>query len=80
VDKDGRFLVEATLRAKLAEAGVKRGEPVITHCQGGGRASVDAFVFERLGVPTRNYYLGSSDWGNSDDTPVESGGEAVKKP
>ena len=73
-------LVEATLRAKLAEAGVNRGEPVITHCQGGGRASVDAFVFERLDIPTRNYYLGWSDWGNADDTPVESGGEAVKQP
>ena len=80
VDKDGRFLVEATLRAKLAQAGVKPGEPVITHCQGGGRASVDAFVFERLGFPTRNYYLGWAEWGNADDTPVESGGGAVKKP
>ena len=80
VDKDGRFLVEATLRAKLAKAGVKPGEPVITHCQGGGRASVDAFVFERLGFPTRNYYLGWSDWGNADDTPVETGGGAVKSP
>jgi thiosulfate/3-mercaptopyruvate sulfurtransferase len=46
---------------------------VITHCQGGGRASVDAFVFERLGFPTRNYYLGWSDWGNAADTPVETG-------
>ena len=50
-----------------------RGESVITHCQGGGRASVDAFVFERLGLPTRNYYLGWSDWGNVEDTPVETG-------
>jgi thiosulfate/3-mercaptopyruvate sulfurtransferase len=73
VDKDGRFLDETTLRAKLAKAGVKPGEPVITHCQGGGRASVDAFVFERLGYPTRNYYLGWSDWGNALDTPVETG-------
>ena len=73
VDADGRFLDEAGLRAKLAKAGVKPGEPVITHCQGGGRASVDAFVFERLGFPTRNYYLGWSDWGNVEDTPVETG-------
>ena len=35
VDKDGRFLDESALRAKLAKAGVKPGEPVITHCQGG---------------------------------------------
>ena len=75
VDKDGRFLDEPALRAKLEKIGVKPGEPVITHCQGGGRASVDAFVFERLGFPTRNYYLGWSDWGNADDTPVAAGRE-----
>ncbi len=73
VDKDGRFLDETALRAKLDAIGVKAGEPIVTHCQGGGRASVDAFVFERLGFPTRNYYQGWSDWGNSEETPVESG-------
>ena len=72
VDSDGRFLSEAALREKLTRAGIKPGEPVITHCQGGGRASVDAFVFERLGFPTRNYYLGWSDWGNAEETPVET--------
>jgi thiosulfate/3-mercaptopyruvate sulfurtransferase len=70
VDKDGRFLDDSTLRSKLAKAGVKEGQPVIAHCQGGGRASVDAFVLERLGFKTRNYYLGWSDWGNIEDTPV----------
>lgn len=75
VDKDGRFLPTDTLRAKLREAGLTEGnEPVITHCQSGGRASVDAFVMERLGHPTRNYYLGWSDWGNNDDLPIETGG------
>jgi thiosulfate/3-mercaptopyruvate sulfurtransferase len=70
VDREGRFLDEPTLRAKLAKAGVKPDEPVIAHCQGGGRASVSAFVLERLGFKTRNYYLGWSDWGNSDETPI----------
>jgi thiosulfate/3-mercaptopyruvate sulfurtransferase len=72
VDRDGRFLGESDLRGKLAKVGVKPGEPVITHCQGGGRASVNAFVLERLGFETRNYYLGWSDWGNADGTPVEA--------
>lgn len=72
VDAKGRFLSESALRSKLEKSGVKPDRPVITHCQGGGRASVDAFVFERLGFPTRNYYLGWSDWGNADETPVES--------
>ncbi|WP_250847152.1 sulfurtransferase [Aquisphaera insulae] len=72
VDKDGRFLDDAALARKLAQAGVKPGEPVIAHCQGGGRASVDAFVLERLGFKTRNYYLGWSDWGNASETPIEN--------
>jgi thiosulfate/3-mercaptopyruvate sulfurtransferase len=80
VDKDGRFLDEKALRAKLDTLGVKPGEPVITHCQGGGRASVDAFVLERLGFPTRNYYVGWSDWGNADDTPVATGNEPGVRP
>ncbi|WP_435021485.1 sulfurtransferase [Tundrisphaera sp. TA3] len=71
VDPDGRFLDDATLRAKLAKAGVDPGVPVITHCQGGGRASVNAFVLEHLGYHARNYYLGWSDWGNAEATPVQ---------
>lgn len=73
IDGEGRFLAEATLRSKFGKAGVKAGGPVITHCQGGGRASLDAFVLERLGFPTRNYYLGWSDWGNVEETPVAEG-------
>lgn len=80
VDKDGRFLDEAALRAGLERAGVKAGEPVIAHCQAGGRASVDAFVLERLGFPTRNYYLGWSDWGNVEETPVATEGSGPDKP
>jgi thiosulfate/3-mercaptopyruvate sulfurtransferase len=80
VDADGRFLDETALRDKLSKTGVKPGEPVVTHCQSGGRSSVDAFVFERLGFPTRNYYLGWSDWGNADDTPIETGPPAETGP
>jgi thiosulfate/3-mercaptopyruvate sulfurtransferase len=80
VDQDGRFLDETTLRNKLERSGVKGGEPIITHCQGGGRASVDAFVLERLGFPTRNYYLGWSDWGNIEETPVQRGKPSSEKP
>ena len=49
VGQDGRFLAESVLRSKVEGLGLKADEPVITHCQGGGRASVDAFVLERLG-------------------------------
>jgi thiosulfate/3-mercaptopyruvate sulfurtransferase len=76
VDGDGRFLDPSALKARLEKLGIKTSEPVITHCQGGGRASVDAFALERLGLPTRNYYLGWSDWGNVEQTPVATGAAA----
>jgi thiosulfate/3-mercaptopyruvate sulfurtransferase len=80
VDDDGRFLDPSVLRSKLGALGVKPGQPVITHCQGGGRASVDAFILERLGHPARNYYPGWSDWGNTEATPVAAGTEPGKRP
>ena len=80
VNADGHFLDPAATRAKMAALGITPGEPVITHCQGGGRASVNAFALERAGFPARNYYLGWSDWGNADDTPVVPGPEGVRKP
>lgn len=80
VDSDGRFLDAAALKAKLTALGIKPGEAVITHCQGGGRASVDAFAIERLGFPTSNYYAGWSDWGNAEDTPVIEGNDPAKTP
>lgn len=73
VEKDGKFLGKEATLAKLEKAGIRPGEKVVTHCQGGGRAAVDAFVLQRFGHETSNYYLGWSDWGNADETPVETG-------
>jgi thiosulfate/3-mercaptopyruvate sulfurtransferase len=78
VDDQGRFLPLDDLRAKFKAAGLEDDDAAVSHCQGGGRASVDAFILERLGHPTRNYYLGWSDWGNADDTPIETGEPASK--
>ena len=80
VDPDGRFLDPAAIRSRLDALGIKPGEPVIAHCQGGGRASVDAFALDRLGHPTRNFYLGWSDWGNAADTPIVGGPEPGDRP
>lgn len=71
VDEKGRFQSREQLRELTEKAGVRPGEAVITHCQGGGRASVDAFVFELLGHQAANYYPGWSDWGNAADVPIE---------
>jgi thiosulfate/3-mercaptopyruvate sulfurtransferase len=73
VDPDGRFLPEDRLRALVAKAGLDPSKPVVAHCQSGGRASVSTFVLARLGHDVRNYYASWSDWGNAEDTPVETG-------
>jgi thiosulfate/3-mercaptopyruvate sulfurtransferase len=44
VDENGRFRDPETLRAMVNKSGIKPGSTVISHCQGGGRASVNAFV------------------------------------
>lgn len=79
VGEDGKFLDRDSLRTKVEKAGIKPGAAVITHCQGGGRASVNAFVLELLGFRARNYYLGWSDWGNAADTPAEEGDKSREK-
>lgn len=79
VDADGRFFDADLLRSKVSEAGLSPGSAVITHCQGGGRASVNAFALELLGYRARNYYAGWSDWGNADGTPAVEGDESSPK-
>lgn len=79
MDEEVRFLEPGVLKSRVATAGVK-SRAVITHFQGGGRASVNAFVLERLGFATRNCDLGWSDWGNADDTPVVVVGDAGAGP
>lgn len=80
VAEDGRFLSTTAVRERLATLGIKPDEAVITHCQVGGRAAVAAFAIERLGVSTRNYFLGWSDWGNAENTPIATGRDSAPKP
>lgn len=69
--KSQRFKTPKELAALFQAAGVELNQPVITHCQSGGRSSVSAFVLELLGAPTpRNYYPGWAEWGSRDDTPI----------
>jgi thiosulfate/3-mercaptopyruvate sulfurtransferase len=64
------------LRSLFEKAGIDPLRPSATFCQGGGRASVTAFVLEVMGSPeSRNYYRGWGEWGSADDTPVVAGQE-----
>lgn len=75
VDADGKFLDRNTMRAQVEKLGIELNDEVITHCHGGGRASVNTFALELLGFRARNYYLGWSEWGDIETTPVIEGRE-----
>ncbi len=65
------FLPAEELQALLDEAGLVRGKPVITYCQGGIRAAHAAFVLTLLGYEHVRVYDGSMrEWANREDTPL----------
>lgn len=60
-----------TIQSLLSGAGIQRGKPTITYCQGGIRAAHAAFVMELLGYENVRVYDGSMrEWANRDDTPL----------
>jgi thiosulfate/3-mercaptopyruvate sulfurtransferase len=72
-DQTHRFRSASELEKLFAEAKIDLTRPTATHCQSGGRSSVMAFGLELMGADeVRNYYRGWSEWGNTEETPVES--------
>jgi thiosulfate/3-mercaptopyruvate sulfurtransferase len=70
--KTQRFKSPEELAKLLKDAGIDLNRPSVTYCQSGGRAAVMAFTLELMGAnDVRNYYRSWSEWGNSDDTPIE---------
>jgi thiosulfate/3-mercaptopyruvate sulfurtransferase len=69
---DNRLLPADLLREKLAAAGIRPGERVVTHCDGGGRASLAALAALRAGqAEVGTYYLSFSDWSADESCPIE---------
>lgn len=72
LDKTGRLREPADLARILEQAGLRRGTPIITHCESGGRASLAALAAARAGFgPVWNYYLSFGDWSADASCPVE---------
>jgi thiosulfate/3-mercaptopyruvate sulfurtransferase len=67
------FKPAAELERIFAEKGIAKSDEVITYCQVGMRASVDLFALHLMGYDKlRNYYGAWEEWGNRDDTPIET--------
>jgi thiosulfate/3-mercaptopyruvate sulfurtransferase len=71
---DQTLLPPASLRARLAEAGVDGSRPVVTSCGTGVTAAILTLAMSLAGLPEGAVYDGSwTEWGGRADTPVETG-------
>lgn len=70
---NGRHLRPAAeLAQMMAHAGVRGGVPVVTHCQGGGRAALAALAALATGQEdVRVYYLSFGDWAADENCSLE---------
>ena len=64
-----RFRRDAETRLK--ELGLKKGHPIITHCQSHHRSGFTYILGKTLGFDIKAYHGSWSEWGNHPDTPVE---------
>jgi thiosulfate/3-mercaptopyruvate sulfurtransferase len=71
-ERNLRLLPEAELRQKLADIGIHPGDAIITHCQSHHRSGLTWLVAKSLGHPAKGYAGSWGEWGNRDDTPIES--------
>jgi len=63
-----------SLREELAQAGITPDREIVTYCHTHHRSAFSYAMLRALGYERVRGYPGSwSDWGNRDDTPVETG-------
>ncbi len=71
-DKSGKFLEADEIKELLKKEGVDLSQPIIAHCQTGGRSSVAVLALEVAGAEqVKNYYRGWSEYSNVLTAPVE---------
>ncbi len=62
------------LQQRLNNAGLSKDKQIVTHCQTHHRSGLSYLVMKILGYPRIKGYHGSwSEWGNREDTPIETG-------
>ena len=73
-DRSGRLQAPATLCSELKALGIEDpGREIVTYCQTHHRASLTWLTLRHLGYDRVRGYAGSwSEWGNRDDTPIET--------
>lgn len=72
VDASGKMLAADEIKHRLKEAGIDITQPVVAHCQTGGRSSVAILALEWAGAAdAKNYYRGWSEYSGVLTAPVE---------
>ncbi len=72
VDTSGKFLSATEIQSVLKNDGIDINQPIIVHCQTGGRSSVAVVALEIAGAKqVKNYYRGWSEYAGALTAPVE---------
>jgi thiosulfate/3-mercaptopyruvate sulfurtransferase len=73
---DGRHLKTAEeISRLLGQAGIDGSKPIISHCNGGGRAALAALAADIAGkADVEVYYLSFADWAADESCPVQQPG------
>ena len=72
--EEDRYKPKDELIKLFEQHGITPEKTAITHCQTGGRASVNVFAMELAGYgKVKNYYCGWGEWSQDEDAPREQG-------
>ena len=71
-DESGKLNDKSTIEELFRQAGVKRGQTVVTYCHIGQQASWAWFVARYLGYEARLYDGSFTEWASKPDSPIET--------
>lgn len=71
MDPKNSYRIREDAQQQLADLGLTKNIPIITHCQSHHRSAFAYLLGKILGFSIRGYHGSWSEWGNHPDTPVE---------
>ncbi|GAB2188597.1 sulfurtransferase [Sessilibacter sp. MAH2] len=72
MDKENGLRIRSDAKEYLANLGINENQTIVTHCQSHHRSAFTYLVGKSLGFDIRAYDGSWSEWGNLENTPIES--------